>query len=62
MIQYIFIFIRFHEFLLSEIILPNSCCCYPIQLFLMKVADFFRGDNPEGIEARNEVNKYILRL
>lgn len=26
--------------------------------FLMQSADFFRADNPEGIEARNEVSAY----
>lgn len=36
-----------------------------LQLSLMQTADFFRGDNPEGIEARNEVfliAKLILNL
>ena len=28
--------------------------------FLVQTADFFRGDNPEGMEARNEVN-FLLK-
>lgn len=29
-----------------------------LQNILMQTADFFRGDNPEGLEARNEVIVY----
>lgn len=36
--------------MLAFVLYPNS---------LMQSADFFRGDNPEGMEARNEVNVYF---